>query len=221
MLSSRQNSLQQQPEKLKYKLKLHRHSCQTHIRESTSESGSATSPGSGLEPVAWHGFTPTKGNLSEDTDTWVDNFRELHKRNKYLSKVWFWDNFNWNQQSIWIGRFNKFNNLPDNDSDISEFLKKLIDDLNRYEDLQSYIYLKFYYSRNTKTNEPEINYLLICNEPSLPADFSKSLVSVMFDRYQLSEGLISKDRDFKRMINHYLNWSNFYTYYNLMGELQF
>ena len=153
--------------------------------------------------------------------SWVNNFRDVYNENRHFAKHWFWDNFNWETQSIWIGKFNKSNNLPDNNRQIADFLQRLVTDLNRDPKIKSQIYIKFYFSRNVKTNDPEINYLLICNGTELPQEFSGTLVDITFEKYQLTENILNKDKDFKRMLNHYLNWSNFYIYYNLMEELQY
>lgn len=153
--------------------------------------------------------------------SWVDNFRNVYSEDKHFAKHWFWDNFQWDKQSLWIGKFNKTNHLPDNDSQIIDFLKLLINNLNQKVGLQAQIYIKFYFARNFKTKDPEINYLLICNKSQLPNIFLGTLVDITFERYQLTESIINRDSDFKRMLNHYLNWSNFYIYYNLMEELQY
>ncbi len=159
--------------------------------------------------------------LESSKPSWVNNFRDVYNEDKHFAKHWFWDNFNWNQQSIWIGKFNKSNNLPDDNDKINDFLKRLIDDLNKYTIIKSKLYVKFYFSRNVKTHEPEINYLLICNDLELPDEFSSTLVNITFEKYQLTANIIDKDKDFKRLLNHYINWSNFYIYYNLMEELQY
>ena len=153
--------------------------------------------------------------------TWINNFRDVYNENRHFAKHWFWDNFNWQTQSIWIGKFNKSNNLPNNNDQIVSFLQRLVTDLNRDPKIKSQVYLKFYFSRNVKTNDPEINYLLICNGTEVPEEFIGTLVDITFEKYQLTENILNKDKDFKRMLNHYLNWSNFYIYYNLMEELQY
>lgn len=151
---------------------------------------------------------------------WLSQFRRLHNTDKYYARNWFWDNFDWNQQSLWIGKFNKMNQLPNKDNQIISFMKKIVDDVNQSDKLKSDIYIKLYYSKNTTTNDPEINYLIICNTPQLPDDFSDTIASIVFERYQLTEKLLTKESDFKNLINHYIQWNNFYTYYDLMGEVQ-
>lgn len=151
---------------------------------------------------------------------WVDNFREIYNEDRHFAKHWFWDNFDWSTQSIWIGKFNQNNNLPSSDENITDFLQRIIRDFNQYNEIKSEIYIKFYFSRKVNTNEPEINYLLICNHHELPEFFSNTLVNVLFEKYPLTQNILNQDKDFKRLLNHYLNWSNFYIYYNLMGELQ-
>jgi hypothetical protein len=153
--------------------------------------------------------------------SWVNNYRELYNENRFFANHWFWDNFDWTQQSLWIGQFNKPNQLPASNEQIISFLKKLIDDLNSYSSIKFKIYLKFYFARNVKTNEPGLNYLLICDAAQLPEEFGNTLVNITFEKYQLTERIINKDKDFKKLLNHYLNWSNFHMYYELMEELQF
>lgn len=160
-------------------------------------------------------------NQKEDkknTQSWIDKFRDLYTQNRYEAKFWFWDYFNWEQQSLWIGRFNKTNNLPSDNEQINNFMKKLIDDLNQYSDIKSKVYIKFYFSRNVRTNEPDINYLLMCDTPQLPDIFANTLVNIVFERYQLTKTTIDKDKNFKNLIDHYINWNNFYSYYDLMRE---
>ena len=164
---------------------------------------------------------PSLVSVSLTPPSWVNNFRDVYSESRHFAKHWFWDNFDWKNQSIWIGKFNKMNNLPDNNQQINNFLLRLVDDLNRYPQIKSEIYIKFYFSRDIKTTEPEINYLLICNGPHLPEQFLGTLVDITFERYQLTETIVNKDKDFKRLLNHYLNWSNFYIYYNLMEEMQY
>lgn len=154
-------------------------------------------------------------------DVWMDKFRNLHNNNKCFAQNWFWDNFDWKKQSLWIGKFNKMNHLPIKNEQITNFLQKLVDDLNKNTDIRSQIYIKFYFSRNIKSGEPDINYLLICNTPQLPEEFTNSIINVVFEQYQLTESIINKEDNFKRLIDHYISWNNFYTYYDLMGELQF
>jgi hypothetical protein len=153
--------------------------------------------------------------------TWIDRYRRAYTKDQYLAKFWFWDNFNWDKQSLWIGRFNPHNSLPENDREIGEFLQRLMVDLNNQHGIKSQIYMKLYFSRNTKNNEPEINYLIICNNPQLPEVFKNTLVNITFEKYQLTQSILNMDKDFKRLLNHYLNWNNFYIYYNLMEELQY
>lgn len=195
----------------KYRIKL-RPNYNFNITIQTSEQSQTNNPKSEINLSV---------NVNTKTNTWVNKFRNVYEEDKHFAKHWFWDNFHWGTQSLWIGKFNKTNNLPDSDELINDFLKHLINELNHREDLRSHIYIKFYFSRNYRTKEPEINYLLICDQPKLPQSFMGSLVDITFERYQLTELIINRDADFKKMINHYLNWSNFYIYYNLMEELQY
>jgi hypothetical protein len=156
-----------------------------------------------------------------EKQSWIERFKNLYENNKQHAKCWFWDNFNWSNQSLWIGKINRLNHLPTDDDRVFNFLKKLITDLNNYTTIKSQIYVKFYFSRNVTTKDPEINYLLICNNPHLPPEFEETLVNVVFEKYQLTQSIVDKDPHFKDLINHYINWSNFYTYYDLMRELHF
>lgn len=153
--------------------------------------------------------------------SWMDHFRKIYNRDKYFAKNWFWDNFNWSCQSIWVGKFNKMNHLPSSNEQINQFLKKLIGDLDQCSGIKSNIYIKFYFSRNISTGDPDINYLLICNTPRLPEEFSNTLINITFEKYQVTEDLINKNVNFKNLINHYIEWNNFYIHYDLMGETQY
>lgn len=158
---------------------------------------------------------------SDEKLSWTDNFKKLCDTDKKFAKYWFWDNFDWSSQSIWIGKFNKMNHLPPKNEQINSFLKKLVDDMDTYHEMKSLIYIKFYFSRNISSGEPDINYLLVCNTPKLPTDFANTLTDVVFEKYQLTEAIVNKECNFKNLIDHYINWNNFYTYYDLMGELQY
>jgi hypothetical protein len=161
------------------------------------------------------------GSLTVDgtVDTsWKSKFRQVEKTQV---GYWFWDHFNWENQSLWIGKLNKLNHLPSSDDQINKFLNKLISDLDQYKELKTNVYIKFYFSRNTRTHEPDINYILICDSPKLPEEFEGTLIGIMFEQYQLTPSIINSDQTFKSLINHYLNWSNFYTYYDLMGEIEY
>lgn len=162
--------------------------------------------------------TPSSPSTSTSTSTWIDQFRNID-RNK--AETWFWDHFNWNSQSLWIGKLNTHNHLPSTDNEVIGFMKKLITDLNNYPSLRERIYIKMYFSRNVKSKEPDINYLLVCNSPVLPPDLACSLVGIVFEKYQITEKITSKNANFKDMINHYINWNNFYNYHDLKGEIAF
>jgi|UniRef100_A0A6C0BLC2 glutathionylspermidine synthase len=150
---------------------------------------------------------------------WLNQFKILLDHNKLHARCWFWDHFDWEKQSLWIGKFIKTNHLPNKNEQINEILHKLITDFNSLMELKSDTYLKIYFSRNAKSDEPEINYLLICNTHTLPESFNSTLVDVMFEKYQLTEAIINKNINYKQLIDHYINWDNNYTYYDLMGEL--
>jgi hypothetical protein len=161
---------------------------------------------------------PTEKN---DKITWTDDFKNLYHRNKKFAEYWFWDHFDWSKQSLWIGKFNKMNHLPENNDKVVSFLSKLLNDMDRYEELKHAMYIKFYFTRNVTTREADINFLLVCNTPKLPENFSNLIIDVVFEKYQLTESIVNKEENFKNLINHYINWNNFYTYYDLMGEMEY
>ena len=167
-----------------------------------------------------HGIRGSMGG-SMCSSNWLENLRKLCQSDKHQAKYWFWDNFKWNRHSLWIGKFNKMNHLPDSEDKIKLFLNKIVDDLQRSSSLKSKIYVKIYFSRNITTREPDINYLLVCDTPQLPNEFESTFLGVMCEKYQLTESLINRNPTFKNLINHYINWSNFYTHYDLQGEHQF
>ncbi len=148
-------------------------------------------------------------------------FQNVYPNDTHLSKCWFWDNFNWNQNSIWIGKHNCPDDLPQDDEKVKIYLTSLLENLNQSSQLQANIYMKFYLSRNVETDQPEINYLLLCNHQQLPLEFINTQVNQEFEKYQLTERIINLESEFKNLVNHYLNWNNFYIYYNLMTELQY
>jgi len=152
---------------------------------------------------------------------WVNQFRTVTEYDSCHAQYWFWDNFDFKHQSLWIGKFNKMNSLPIKNDQITAFIQKLIKDLNNDPLIKERIYIKFYFSRNIKSNEPDINYLMICDSPQIPEEFSNTIVDVVFEKYQLTESIVNKEDNFKRLINHYISWNNFYTYYDLMGEMCF
>ena len=153
--------------------------------------------------------------------TWINQFRNVYNDSKYDAKFWFWDNFNWSTQSIWIGKINKMNHLPSTNIQINNFLKKLIDDLNQYDSIKSHIYVKLYFSRNTTSGEPDINYLMICDDVELPEQFSNTLIDIMFEKYKITKSTVNKDNNIKNLINHYINWGNFYNHCDLIGEMNY
>ena len=129
---------------------------------------------------------------------WMDQLRQLSMSDKTHAQYWFWDHFNWTQHSLWIGKLNRLNRLPVSNEDVIIFIRKLIRDITDCPQLQSSIYVKFYFSRNIKTGDPDINYLLICNTPTLPIEFKTTLIEIIFEKYQLTESFIKKDPTFNR-----------------------
>ena len=157
----------------------------------------------------------------QQVSSWMNQFRHVASGDRSKAECWFWDHFNWNSQSLWIGKLNTQNHLPTDDEGVVSFMNKLIVDLNNYPSLRGSIYIKMYFSRNIKNKEPDINYLLVCNSPVLPPELTCSLVGIVFEKYQITEALTNKHSNFKNMINHYINWNNFYNYHDLIGELEF
>jgi hypothetical protein len=154
-------------------------------------------------------------------NSWLTNFRNICKNDKSMAKTWFWDNIDLNTQSIWIGKFNTSNHLPQHNAQILSFIDYLINDLSKHEIISNTIYIKFYFTRNTRTQTPEINYLLISNDSKIPDEFTNTFTYIMFEKYQVTQNLINRDSDFKNLVNHYLEWNGFYTYYDLVGEKEF
>jgi hypothetical protein len=156
--------------------------------------------------------TATEAATTKD-ETWAGQFR--HNQTTY----WFWDHFNWETQSLWIGKMNRMNRLPSTDEQIMNFLRKLVVDLNQNTEFKNHIYIKFYFTRNINTHEPEINYLLVNDSQQLPPEFSDTLIDIIFERYQLTEKIINQNENFRNLVNHYINWNDFYPYYNLISEV--
>lgn len=148
--------------------------------------------------------------------SWTQRFRHIHNDNL---TYWFWDHFDWNKQSLWIGKFNRMNHLPLRDDQIINFLNKLINDLNQNTELKNKLYIKFYFTRNINNSEPEINYLLISDSQQLPPDFSDTLINIVFERYQLTENIINQNENFRKIINHYIDWGGYYPYQHLMSSI--
>src|SRR5207253_10283427 len=110
---------------------------------SVSNVGSMSSS-EGSSPGSWESSSPQSSSpppLSLVSPSWVNNFRDVYKEDRHFAKHWFWDNFHWDRQSMWIGKFNKTNNLPDNNQQINNFLKRLVNDLDKYSQIKSEIYI--------------------------------------------------------------------------------
>jgi len=152
------------------------------------------------------------------SSSWIDRFRRCCN-DSYFAQNWFWSNFDWGQQSLWIGKFSKTHNLPRDNTQTLDLIKKIIEDIDKYPEIKSSMFIKFYYSKNTRTQEPEINYLVICDQPTLPTVFKLTFAYLLFETYQLTQKILDMDPDFKKMVNHYLCWNNFYAYYELMNEV--
>jgi hypothetical protein len=149
---------------------------------------------------------------------WIDQLRIMTlKNNRSLTTSWFWKNFNFDNQSLWIGKLNEAN-LPDDSQAICEFMQLIASDFQLKVEKKD-AFLKLYYATNSRTNLPEINYLVVCAHKNLPANFDKTFISIMFEKYQLTSRIINMDKDFRKLLEHYLIWSNFYTYQNLVKEL--
>lgn len=194
-------------------------------KTSLSEMDNSVSTPHKIESLAYDSNHPNDletNNLNkEKEDSWVERFKQVCISDQNFATYWFWDNFNWNKQSMWIGKFNKINHLPSSDEQILCFIKKIIDDLNRYSDLKQNIYLKIYFSRDVTSNQPEINYLLICNYRQLPPNFENTLLNVIFERYQITDIIAQKDPNIKKLIEHYIIWNNYFPYCDLINQVQF
>jgi hypothetical protein len=152
-------------------------------------------------------------------NSFISNFRNI--KNEKLIKSWFWKNFNWNKNSIWIGKFiNTTFLINSNINSISQLIETLINDLESKVNKKS-IYFKIYHSQNIKNNNYELNFLLINNDINLDNEFNNTLINAMFESYQLTKEIYYSNNEFKEVINHYLLWSNYFKYFNLIKEIEF
>jgi hypothetical protein len=152
-------------------------------------------------------------------NSFISNFRNI--KNEKLIKSWFWKNFNWNKNSIWIGKFiNTTFLINSNINVISQLIETLINDLELKVNKKS-IYFKIYHSQNIKNNNYELNFLLINNDINLDNEFNNTLINAMFESYQLTKEIYYSNNEFKEVINHYLLWSNYFKYFNLIKEIEF
>jgi hypothetical protein len=157
--------------------------------------------------------------MENKLETWTKTFKNLYCKDKDIARNWFWQHFDWKNQSIWVGKLTNLKRIPNDDETINNLINKLIDELNTSEKLKNRLYLKFYFSRNTNTKEPEVNYLMVCNSSvQLPAEFENSIINLTFEKYQITEKIFNGDPKFKQLVNHYIDWNNFYNYYNLIWE---
>jgi hypothetical protein len=152
-------------------------------------------------------------------NSFISNFRNI--KNTKLIKSWFWQNFNWNKNSIWIGKFINTSFLVNsNINSISQLIETLINDLESKVDKKT-IYFKIYHSQNIKNNNYELNFLLISNDINLNDEFNNTLIYAMFESYKLTKEIYYSNIEFKEVINHYLLWSNYFKYFNLIKEIQY
>lgn len=150
--------------------------------------------------------------------SFVLTYRSIYLNNKFRLRNWFWSTFNWNRESIWIGKLPS-TNLPNTDSEIIEFVKSIQNDF-KSKISGNGIYLKIYFARSTRNKSPELNYVLISDTLTLPADFSRTMIGIISEKYQVTQDFINMDEDFKELLNHYLIWCNYYKYYNLICEIE-
>jgi hypothetical protein len=153
-------------------------------------------------------------------NSFISNFRNI--KNQKLIKDWFWENYNWNKNSIWIGKFINSSFLLDNSNtnSISQLIETLINDLSLKVDKKT-IYFKIYHAKNIKNNNHELNFLLISNTLDINKEFNNTLINIMFESYQITKEIFYSNNEFKEIINHYLLWSNYFKYFNLLNEITF
>lgn len=154
--------------------------------------------------------------------SFVLTYRSIYLNNKFRLRNWFWNTFNWNRESIWIGKLPS-NNLPNTDNEIIEFVKSLQNDftnkLSNDNLAPSGIYLKIYFARNVRNGSPELNYLIISDTLKLPTEFSRTMIGIISEKYQVVKDFVDTDEEFKELLDHYLIWCNYYKYYNLICEI--
>ena len=145
----------------------------------------------------------------------VSSYREISKNNKYRLKNWFWTNFNFTENSIYIGKL--YCNLPESDDNINNFLLMILNDFNTKINPEN-TYLKIYFSKNVKTGKPEINYIII-STGNLDPNFNNTLLHATSEQYKLTKDYIDSDDEFRELLDHYLIWRNYYKFFNLINEL--
>lgn len=156
-----------------------------------------------------------------DPPSWCQQFRQISTIDRYLATYWFWDHFDWSQQSIWIGKLLVTIELPEDNEDIKQKMCDWFIDLSSNGLTTDDVYLKLYFSRDIQTQNPEIHYILICNNTQIPQVFENTIIGQSFEKYRITHDLLQHNPKFMNLLDHYLNWSNFYVHYNLMEELEF
>jgi hypothetical protein len=136
---------------------------------------------------------------------WIDAFRSQDPRHQ---AYWFWCHFTPKEQSLWIGQLRNPYQLPPDELNRIDYMKTMI---TRMRIKYPNIYLKLYYTTNYRTQEPEMNYLMIYNHSDVFSNSTDSIdIDDAFERYEITQELLNERPDFKDMISHYLNWNNYF-----------
>ena len=129
----------------------------------------------------------------------------------------FWDNFSFNENSIYIGKLIDGIKIPNNETNMNKYLDNLISCLNKDED----VYMKLYITKNIYNGNKTINLLIVNNSIELNDDIKCSLLFSMFEIYKVTENMINTNKDFKSIIEYYLSWNNYYNNSKLLMEKEY
>jgi len=141
----------------------------------------------------------------------------INKGNGMIVDVWFWKHFNFKTHSIWIGQMNSnMSSIKDVEA-LKKFIDVILMDL-KTKIPENEVYIKIYLAKNYKTSANEINFLMVSINSELPEIYKSTLLSGMFEIFKLTEDFLNMDKNLKKLMNHYLLWSNFYNYQNLIQE---
>lgn len=134
--------------------------------------------------------------------------------NSNMLNNWFWEHYNENNEniSIWIGKSVYGLKIPeDHDNYLNEIMKHM-----KYKDM----YIKFYLTRNLYSKEYNMNCIIICeNVNGLPKEFKYSLISSIFEIYEITDNMLKNNSKFKEIISYYLKWNNMYPNYSFIKEI--
>lgn len=148
----------------------------------------------------------------------ISNLKTINTiENSATIDTWFWKYFSFKTHSIWIGQMNSnISSIQDVEA-IKKFIDMILVDL-RTKIPENEIYIKIYLAKNYKTSLNEINFLMIGIDNELPLVYKSTLLSGMFEIFKLTEDFLNLDKNLKKLLNHYLLWSNYYSYQNLIQE---